>query len=649
MVQHNTYLLIDIETFSEVNLKKSGVYPYAESKSFRLLLFSYSRDGGPVQTLDIASGQVIPQEIVSMLSNPDILKVAHNSIFERTCLSCYLGLKLPPEQWLDTMVLAASLGLPSSLDDVGKALGLSQQKLETGQDLLRYFSKPCKATKANGGRTRNLPLDAPVKWSQFVAYNQRDVGVAVAVFQRLQKYAQPISENNIYWLDQRINDRGVQVDMALVNQAVAFEQRYRQGTMETARELTGLENPNSAAQLKRWLSEQGIHTDSLRKTDVAHILETSYSGEVSSALKLRQTLSKSSVSKYVAMKHSVCADGRIRGLFQFYGANRTGRWAGRLVQVQNLPQNHMPDLEEARNLVLTGDYDAVSERYSSVMGVLSELIRTAFIPREGCLFYVADFAAIEARVLAWLAGEKWRQDAFAAGTDIYCASASQMFGVPVVKNGINGELRKTGKIAELALGYGGKVQALKNMGALEMGMKEEELSSLVETWRASNPCITQLWSAIESAARECLLSGKETETHGLRFRYRSGVLFILLPSGRHIAYPRPHFTRNDFGSEVIAFMGTKGKGSWSVLETYGPKLTENVVQAISRDILAEAMLRLDAKGFEIVMHIHDEVVIEAPPTTSLKEIYSIMEVTPDWADGLLLRADGYICKYYKKE
>lgn len=648
-MQRVTYLLIDIETFSEVDLEKSGVYPYAESKSFRLLLFSYSRDGGPVQTLDIASGQVIPPEIVSMLSNPDILKVAHNSIFERTCLSCYLGLKLSPEQWLDTMVLAASLGLPSSLDDVGKALRLPQQKLGTGHHLLRYFSRPCKATKANGGRTRNLPSDNPVKWSQFVAYNQRDVEVAVAVFQRLQKYAQPVSEHHIYWLDQRINDRGVQVDMALVNHAVAFEQCYRQETLETARKLTGLENPNSAVQLKKWLSDQGIHTDSLKKTDVAHILETSGSGEASSALKLRQTLSKSSVSKYVAMKYSVCADGRIRGLFQFYGANRTGRWAGRLVQVQNLPQNHMPDLDEARNLVLAGDYGAVSERYPSVMGMLSELIRTAFIPRDGCLFYVADFAAIEARVLAWLAGEKWRQNAFAAGTDIYCASASQMFGVPVVKNGINGELRKKGKIAELALGYGGNVQALKNMGALEMGLKEEELSPLVTTWRASNPCITRLWSEIEGAAKECLVSGKETETHGLRIRYQNGVLFILLPSGRNLAYPKPNFARNSFGAEVITFMGTKGKGSWSILETYGPKLTENVVQAISRDILAEAMLRLDAEGFEIVMHIHDEVVIEAPPTTSLEKICSIMAVTPDWAEGLLLRADGYTCKYYKKE
>ena len=643
-------LSIDIETYSSVNLAKSGVYRYCESADFDILLFGYSVDGQRVKVIDLAAGEELPQEIRSALTDPTITKWAFNAQFERVCLSRYLGYPvgqyLDPISWHCTMVWAATLGLPLSLEGVGAVLGLEKQKLKEGKDLIRYFCTPAKTR--DGDTFRHLPTDAPEKWERFKAYNLRDVETEMAIQQKLSKFPVPESEWTNYVLDQRINDRGIQLDMPLVEAAIQCDEQFKQAHLEQARAVTGLDNPNSPAQLKAWLAEQGVETDSLSKAAVLELLETA-SGEVELALSLRQELAKSSVKKYTAMQKVVGAGSRARGLIQFYGANRTGRYAGRLIQVQNLPQNHLPDLDVARSLVRAGQFDAVEMLYDSVPMVLSELIRTAFVPSSSNRFFVADFSAIEARVIAWIAGEQWRQDVFANGGDIYCASASQMFKVPVEKHGVNGHLRQKGKIAELALGYGGSVGALKAMGALDMGVPEEELQPLVTAWRNSNPKITALWWAVDDAVKRCVIEKTTTATHGITFSYQSGMLFITLPSSRHLCYVKPRLGVNTFGGQSVTYEGVGSQKKWLRLESYGPKFVENIVQATARDILAEAMLRLDAKGYKIVMHIHDEAVIEAPPDTSLEDICETMGIQPQWANGLLLRADGYICDFYKKD
>lgn len=643
-----TTISIDIETYSSVILSKSGVYRYAESNDFEILLFGCSVDGGEVQVVDLAQGEKIPAQILAALSDDSVIKWAFNAQFERICLSNFLGIWLAPSSWRCTMVWAATLGLPLSLEGAGAVLGLEKQKLKDGKDLIRYFCTPCNPTKSNGGRTRNLPQHDMEKWRMFKAYNKRDVETEISIQQRLTKFPVPESEWRNYQLDQEINDRGILLDDTLVRQAILCDEQFKHAHLKTARLLTGLENPNSPAQLKEWLSGQGIEIDSLSKAAVSELLEDA-DGDVEQALALRQELSKSSVKKYTAMDKAICKDGRAHGLLQFYGANRTGRWAGRLIQVQNLPQNHLPDLDIARALIRGGQFDTVEMLYDSVPAVLSELIRTAFIPNPGYRFFVADFAAIEARVIAWLAGEHWRQEIFSKGGDIYCASASQMFRVPVEKNGINGHLRQKGKIAELALGYGGSVGALTAMGALNMGVAEEELKPLVDAWRQANSKIVKLWWDIDRAAKNCVMGRKEIEAHGTRFSYQSGMLFISLPSGRRLAYVKPQIGVNQFGSKAVTYEGVGGTKKWERIESYGPKFVENIVQAISRDILAEAMLRIDAAGYKIVMHVHDEAVIEAPTDTSLDDICAVMGKTPAWANGLLLRADGYPCDFYKKD
>ena len=643
-------LSIDIETYSSVSLQKSGVYRYTESEDFEILLFGYSADSGPVQVIDLAAGERIPAEVLRALSDSSVIKWAFNAQFERVCLSRYLGLStgcyLEPESWRCTMIWAATLGLPLSLEGVGAVLGLEKQKLKEGKDLIRFFCTPAK--DRDGRLFRHLPSEAPEKWFHFKAYNLRDVETEMAIKDRLAKFPVEDSEWVNYHLDQRINDRGIMLDMTLVRQAIACDERFKREHIEMAREITGLENPNSPAQLKAWLSEQGVEAESLSKAAVLEMLEQA-DGEVELALSLRQELAKSSVKKYTAMESVVGMDGRARGLIQFYGANRTGRYAGRLIQVQNLPQNHLPDLEEARSLVRRGNFAALELLYDSVPLVLSELIRTAFIPKPGCRFYVADFSAIEARVIAWIAGEQWRQEVFAKGGDIYCASASQMFHVPVEKHGVNGHLRQKGKIAELALGYGGSVGALKAMGALNYGVPEEELKPLVDAWRQSNPKIAQFWWDVDRAATDCVRNRSQTSTHGIRFTWQSGMMFVTLPSGRRLVYVKPRMGLNRFGKESVTYEGTGQQKKWLRMESYGPKFVENIVQATARDILAEAMLRLTAKGYRIVMHIHDECVIEAPGSASLEEICAIMGQPPAWASGLLLRADGYVCDFYKKD
>ena len=641
-------LSIDIETYSSTNLAKSGVYRYSETDDFTILLFGYSADGGDVKVIDLASGEKLPPEIHDALLDPTVTKCAFNASFERVCLSRYLGIWLQPESWRCTMVWAATLGLPFSLEGVGLVTGVEKQKLTEGKDLIRYFCIPCNSTSTNGGRTRNLPKDAPDKWERFKAYNRRDVDTEMAIQKKLSKFPIPESVWGEYHLDQRINDQGVALDMDLVRQAIEADKRSHYELTRLMQELTELDNPNSVAQMKQWLSDNGLETDTLGKKAVAEMLKTAPQplGEV---LSLRQQLAKSSVKKYQAMENAVCKDGRAHGLLQFYGANRTGRWAGRLIQVQNLPQNHLPDLDVARELIRNGQFDDVEMLYDSVPGVLSELIRTAFVPKPGCRFFVADFSAIEARVIAWLAGEKWRMDVFENGGDIYCASASQMFRVPVEKHGVNAHLRQKGKISELALGYGGSVGALKAMGALEMGLSEEELQPLVSAWRQANPHIVRFWWDVDKAAMTAVRKHSSEETYGIRFTYQSSMLFITLPSGRRLAYVKPRIGENQFGSDCVTYEGVGSTKKWERLESYGPKFVENMVQAIARDILAEAMLRLDEAGYKIVMHIHDEVVIEAPAEASLETICAIMGKTPSWAKGLLLRADGYVCDYYKKD
>ena len=642
-------LSIDIETFSEVDLPKCGVYAYTDHPSFEILLFAYAFDDEQTQIVDLACGEQLPQRVLDALHDSHTIKTAFNAAFERTCLSRFLGTRLPADAWQCTAVQSAMLALPHSLDGVGEVLNIERKKLKEGSDLVRYFSLPCKPTNANGGRTRNLPSDDPIRWARFKEYCIRDVDAEREIRQKLKDYPIPASEQLVYILDQQINDRGILVDPLLVNQAITCDLQYTEHTTRRAYELTGLENPNSPAQIREWLASQGVETETLDKKAVKALLPDA-EGEVLEVLKLRLLMAKTSVKKFEAIQRSVCSDGRVHGLLQFYGAARTGRWAGRLVQVQNLPQNHIPNLALARQLVKDGRFEDIEALYESTPNVLSELIRTAFIPKPGCRFIVADFSAIEARVIAWLSGEQWRLEVFDQGGDIYCASASQMFGVPVIKHGENGHLRQKGKIAELALGYGGSVGALTAMGALDMGLAEDELPSLVNQWRNANPHITKLWWDVDSAALEAVKEKTTTRVGPIEFSYRSGMLFITLPSGRKLCYIKPKLEDNKFGRKGLTYEGVGESKKWMRIETYGPKLAENIVQATARDLLALAMLRLRDAGFEIVMHVHDEAVLEVPiGESSVEEVCRIMAIAPDWAAGLPLRADGYECEFYKKD
>lgn len=643
-------LSIDIETYSGIDLQKCGVYKYASSPDFEILLFGYAVDGREVKVVDLACGETIPQEIIRALEDDEVVKWAFNANFERVCLSRFLGFPigdyLEPESWRCTMVWSAYMGLPLSLESVGAVLGLEEQKLKEGKDLIRYFCVPCKATKSNDGRKRNLPRHNPEKWQRFKAYNKRDVETEMSIQKRLARYPVPEFVWDEYHIDQEINDRGIALDMTLVKNAIRMDGKSREKLSSAMRELTGLDNPNSVQQMKQWLAENGMETDTLGKKAVAELLKTAPE-PLRTVLTLRRQLAKSSVKKYTAMENAVCPDGRARGMFQFYGANRSGRWAGRLIQLQNLPQNHIPDLEQARSLVRDGNFAALDMLYESVPEVLSELIRTSFVPTDGRKYIVADFSAIEARVIAWYAGERWRMEVFEKGGDIYCASASQMFRVPVEKNGVNGHLRQKGKIAELALGYGGSVGALKSMGALEMGLEEEELKPLVDAWRQSNPNIVRFWWDVDGAIKRCIRDGIPTETHGVRFRCGSGMLFICLPSGRQLAYAKPRLGENRFGGESVTYEGVGGTKKWERIESYGPKFVENIVQATARDILCYAMRTL--RCCSMVAHVHDEIIIEADPRVSLAAVCEQMGRTPPWAAGLLLRADGYECRFYKKD
>ena len=643
-------LSIDLETYSDQPLQKTGVYRYVESPDFEILLFAYSVDGGLVQQIDLACGEKIPPAILAALEDDKVTKWAFNANFERICLSRFLGYPtgdyLDPDSWRCSMVWTAYMGLPLSLEGAGAVLGLEKQKLTEGKDLIKYFCQPCAPTKSNGQRTRNLPKHAPDKWLTFKKYNIRDVETEMSIQARLSKYPVPDSVWEEYHLDQEINDRGVGLDMELVRQAIQMDGRSRSELTQAMKELTSLDNPNSVQQMKQWLADNGVETDTLGKKAVAELLKTA-PPQLQKVLTLRQQLAKSSVKKYQAMETAICADDRARGMFQFYGANRTGRWAGRIIQMQNLPQNHLDDLSEARGLVRAGGFDALEMLYEDVPDTLSQLIRTAFVPQENRKFIVADFSAIEARVIAWLAGEKWRQDVFAQGKDIYCASASQMFGVPVEKHGVNGHLRQKGKIAELALGYGGSVGALKAMGALEMGLQEDELPALVSAWRQANPKIVQFWWAVDHAVMDAVTRKTTTKTHGIIFSARNGMLFITLPSGRSLAYVKPKIGENRFGGDCITYEGVGGTKKWERIDSYGPKFVENIVQATSRDILCYAMKTL--RCCSIVMHIHDEVVIEADRRMSLQAVCDQMGRTPPWAKGLQLRADGYETDFYKKD
>lgn len=643
-------LEIDIETYSSINLQKSGVYRYVEADDFEIMLFGYSVDGGEVKVIDLMAGEKIPSDILDALTDEDITKWAFNAQFERVCLSRYLGYPfgsyLKPSSWKCSMVWSAYMGLPLSLEGVGAVLGLEKQKLTEGKDLIRYFCVPCNPTKTNGGRTRNLPSDEMEKWQKFVAYNKRDVETEILIQQRLIKFPVPDEIWDEYLLDQEINDRGIKVDMDFVKQAIATDEISHTKLMNQMQEITELDNPNSVQQMKGWLAENGLETDTLGKKAVAELLKDA-PDDLSEVLKLRQQLAKSSVKKYTAMENAVCADSRARGMFQFYGANRTGRFAGRLVQLQNLPQNHMPDLKEARGIVKSGDHETLEMLYEDIPDTLSQLIRTAFVPKEGNKFIVADFSAIEARVLSWLAGEQWRNEVFANGGDIYCASASQMFRVPVEKHGVNAHLRQKGKIAELALGYGGSVGALKAMGALEMGILEEELKPLVNAWRQANPYIVKFWWDVDREVKKCIKEKKSQEAQNIKFHYMSGMLFIVLPSGRKLAYVKPRIGENIFGGESVTYEGVGATKKWERLESYGPKFVENIVQAISRDILMYAMKTLSTCS--IVAHVHDEVIIEADQSLSLDMVCKQMGRVPPWAKGLLLDADGYECDFYKKD
>ena len=647
-------LSLDLETYSDVNLAKCGVYKYAESPAFEILLFGYAVDGGPVQVIDLAQGETIPEEILDVLTDDTVTKWAFNAdlgrsldpFYDQHPLSQECARFLNPAGWKCSMVWSAYLGLPLSLEGVGAVLNLDNQKMKEGRELIRYFCIPCKETKANGGRTRNLPQHAPEKWNLFKSYNKRDVEVEMAIQQRLQKYPVPEKVWEEYHLDQEINDRGIAIDLELARQAVALDAQSRKSLMAALKERTGLENPNSVLQMLDWLEQHGMKTDSLGKKNVQELLKTAQE-PLRSVLLLRQKLAKSSVKKYQAMEMTACKDGRARGMFQFYGANRTGRFAGRHIQLQNLPQNHLPDLSEARELVRQGNYEALDLLYDSIPDVLSQLIRTAFVPRAGMKFVVSDFSAIEARVISWLAGERWKSEAFAAGKDIYCSTASQMFGVPVVKHGINGNLRQKGKIAELACGYGGSVGALKAMGALDMGIPEEELGNLVQSWRSANPHIVDFWWQVDGAVKTAIKQRVPVWVNNIRFSCQSGMLFIELPSSRRLSYVKPRIGENQFGGESVTYEGIGATKKWERLESYGPKFVENIVQGISRDILCYAMQTL--RCCAIVGHVHDELIIECPKDTSVDAICEEMGRTPPWAEGLVLRADGYECEFYQKD
>lgn len=658
-------ILLDIETYSSADLRKTGVYRYVEAEDFEILLLSYSVDGGGVQTIDLAQGGAVPEEMITAFLSDDVIKWAFNAQFERICISewlkrngydldtqvpvgqepmsrCYLN----PESWRCDMVWSAYLGLPLSLEQAGAVLGLEKQKITEGRDLIRYFSIPCKPTVSNHQRIRNLPQHDPEKWERFKLYNKRDVETELLIHERLSLFPVPELEWNYYVRDQEINDYGILIDTELAENAISFNEAVRETSIEKLKAITGLENPNSVFQVKEWLLSKGIETESLDKKAVRELLKTS-AGVVKTVLETRQELSKSSVKKYEAMRDSVCKDGRARGLLQFYGANRTGRFSGRLIQVQNLPRNKMKDLELARALVKADDLATLDLLFSSVPQVLSELIRTAFIPKAERVFLVADYSAIEARVLAWLAGEKWRMDLFQKGGDIYCQSASEMFGVPVEKHGVNSELRQKGKISELACGYGGSVGALKAMGALEMGLMEKELPGLVESWRNSNPKIVKLWRDVDYAAIQTIRERRRIKLKNIRFAYQSGMLVITLPSKRQLFYAKPKIGLNRFGGESITYMGIGTNKRWERIETYGAKLVENIVQAISRDILCHALMTF--KHSDIVMHVHDEIVLEADPRMSVEAICQQMSRTPEWADGLKLDADGFTCAFYQKD
>ena len=642
-------LSADIETFSDVDLIKCGVYAYADSPAFEILLFAYSFDGGETQIIDLAQGEKLPAEVEDAIFDVSVTKTAYNANFERTCLSKHFGRYIPPESWHCSAVQAAMLALPRSLEDVGRVLGLDEQKMKEGKELIRYFCVPCKPTKANGGRTRNLPCHAPEKWELFKTYCKRDVDVEKSIRRKLHNFPIPESEMELYRLDQRINDRGVLVDMGLVEQAIACERLHKEVVTKRAYELTGLENPNSVAQLKGWLGDKGMEAESLSKKAVADMIAET-DGEVEELLRLRLLMAKTSVKKYEAMERSVCSDGRVHGLLQFYGANRTGRFAGRLVQIQNLPQNHLPDLELARDLVKQGRFEDIELLYDSTPNVLSELIRTAFIPKPGCRFVVADFSAIEARVLAWLSGEQWRLDVFTSHGKIYEASASSMFHVPMEEITKGSPLRQKGKLAELGLGFGGAAGALISMGALDMGLTEDELPPLVAAWRKANPHITQFWWDVDAAAVKAVTEKQKTKVGKIIFEYKSGILFITLPSGRKLSYVKPRMAVNRFGRDGLTYEGISENKKWSRIETYGPKLVENIVQGTARDLLAEAMLRVEKKGYPIVMHCHDEIIAEVPEGSgSVDEMCEIMAIQPKWAEGLPLRADGYSCSFYQKQ
>lgn len=657
-------LHLDLETYSSTDLSKCGVYKYVQAQDFEILLFGYSIDDGDVRVIDLAQGERIPNNIIKALSDENIIKWAYNANFERICLSEYLrryyetdfisysvnedtvGNYLNPKGWKCSMVWSAYMGLPLSLAGVGSILGLEEQKLSEGKDLIRYFCMPCKPTKSNGERTRNLPEHDDNKWRAFKKYNKRDVEVEIAIQKKLANFPVPDFIWNEYWLDQEINDRGIAVDMDVVRNAILFDERSKSSLSEKMKELTGMDNPNSVQQMRSWLFEHGLEMDSLGKKEVSAVLKTA-SEPLKTVLSLRQQLAKSSVRKYQAIRNAVCKDNRVRGMFVFYGANRSGRWSGRLVQLQNLPQNKITDLAEVRGLVQQGNYEAVQLLYDDIPDTLSQLIRTAFVPRKGMKFIVADFSAIEARVLSYLSGEQWRTEVFANGGDIYCASASQMFGVPVEKHGVNGHLRQKGKIAELALGYGGSVGALRSMGALDMGLTEEELKPLVDMWRNANPNIVKFWWEVDRAVKDAVREHIPSKVGLLKFYYKSGMLFIGLPSGRKLTYIKPRMGVNQFGGESVTYEGVGATKKWERIESYGPKFVENLVQGISRDILMHAMQTLS--HCFICSHIHDELIIEYDEKMSLSAVCEQMSRTPPWVKGLLLRADGYECDFYKKD
>ena len=642
-------LEMDIESFSDVDLIKCGVYAYADSPAFEILLFAYSFDGGETQIIDLAQGEKFPAEVEEAIFDVSVTKTAYNANFERTCLSKHFGRYIPPESWHCSAVQAAMLALPRSLEDVGRVLGLDEQKMKEGKELIRYFCVPCKPTKANGGRTRNLPCHAPEKWELFKTYCKRDVDVEKSIRRKLHNFPIPESEMELYRLDQRINDRGVLVDMGLVEQAIACERLHKEVVTKRAYELTGLENPNSVAQLKGWLGDMGMEAESLSKKAVAEMIAET-DGEVEELLRLRLLMAKTSVKKYEAMERSVCSDGRVHGLLQFYGANRTGRFAGRLVQIQNLPQNHIPDLELARELVKQGRFEDIELLFDSTPNVLSELIRTAFIPKPGCRFVVADFSAIEARVMGWLSGEEWVLDVFRGDGKLYEMTASRMFGIPMAEIGKGSPERAKGKVASLACQYGGSTGALVSMGALDMGLTEDELPLLVAAWRKANPHMVQFWWDVDAAAIKAVTEKQRTKVGRIIFEYKSGILFITLPSGRKLSYVKPRMAVNRFGRDGLTYEGISENKKWSRIETYGPKLVENIVQGTARDLLAEAMLRVEKKGYPIVMHCHDEIIAEVPEGTgSVDEMCEVMAVQPEWAEGLPLRADGYQCNFYQKQ